>query len=155
MTAAIASPLAGWATPLGEVPDPVFADRMLGDGVAIDPVEGLVSAPCDGIVAAVAPTRHSVTIEADGGATLLIHVGLDTVALKGEGFELLVEMRARKQWREIPVLVITAKDLTAQERLQLDLGARQVLQKGPRDETLQHVLQALAQCTRPQEAGAR
>jgi CheY-like chemotaxis protein len=80
---------------------------------------------------------------------------LDLVMPEMNGFELLVEMRARKQWREIPVLVITARDLTAQDRRQLDLDARQVLRKGPRDETLHDVLQALAQCTRPQEAGAR
>lgn len=82
--------MAGWLAPLDEVSDPVFASRTMGEGFAIDPVEGLVTAPCDGIVAALAPTRHSVTIEAADGAMILIHIGLDTVTLDGEGFDLLV-----------------------------------------------------------------
>jgi phosphocarrier protein FPr/phosphocarrier protein len=86
MTLAIASPLAGWLTGLDAVPDPVFAERMLGDGVAIDPVEGLVSAPVSGRIATLHPARHAITLESDEGATLLIHVGLETVALGGRGF---------------------------------------------------------------------
>ncbi|MBS0503888.1 MAG: phosphoenolpyruvate--protein phosphotransferase [Proteobacteria bacterium] len=86
----IVAPVAGWLAAIEDVSDPVFASGSMGPGFAIDPVEGLVTAPCDGIVAAIAPTGHSVTIEAAGGATILIHVGLDTVALKGEGFEMLV-----------------------------------------------------------------
>lgn len=80
------SPLAGWACPLDEVPDPVFAERMMGDGLAIEPTEGLVRAPCDALVVGVAPTGHSVTLRLEGGAELLIHVGIDTVALAGAGF---------------------------------------------------------------------
>ena len=80
------SPLAGWACPLEEVPDPVFAKRMMGDGLAIEPTEGLVRAPCDALVVGVAPTGHSVTLRLDGGVELLIHVGIDTVKLAGEGF---------------------------------------------------------------------
>ena len=86
MTAAIASPLAGWATPLGEVPDPVFADRMLGDGVAIDPVEGRLVAPGAGIVLSVHPAGHAVTLALDTGPVLLMHIGLETVGLGGAGF---------------------------------------------------------------------
>ena len=86
MTLAVASPLAGWLTGLEAVPDPVFAERMLGDGVAIDPVEGLVRAPVSGRIATLHPARHAVTLESDEGAVLLIHVGLETVALGGEGF---------------------------------------------------------------------
>jgi phosphocarrier protein FPr/phosphocarrier protein len=86
----LCAPLAGWLSPLEEVTDPVFASGSMGSGFAIDPTEGLISAPCDGTIAAVAPTRHSVTIETDDGATILIHAGLETVALKGEGFETLV-----------------------------------------------------------------
>ncbi|WBO21857.1 phosphoenolpyruvate--protein phosphotransferase [Sphingomonas abietis] len=82
----IASPLAGWLTSLDAVPDPVFAERMLGDGVAIDPIEGIVRAPVAGRIVTLHPARHAVTIESDAGAVLLIHVGLETVALGGEGF---------------------------------------------------------------------
>lgn len=80
------APMAGWAMSLDDVPDPVFAERMMGDGLAIDPLDGVVRAPCDATVVAVAPTRHSVTLRLANGAELLIHVGLDTVALGGEGF---------------------------------------------------------------------
>lgn len=80
------SPLKGWATPLDEVPDEVFAGRMLGDGMAIDPTEGLLRAPCDGTVIGLARTLHAVTLRSDEGADILIHIGLETVALDGAGF---------------------------------------------------------------------
>ncbi|MGY4395627.1 phosphoenolpyruvate-protein phosphotransferase [Sphingomonas sp. UYAg733] len=80
------APMTGWSLPLDQVPDPVFADRMMGDGFAIDPLDGVVRAPCDATVIAVAPTRHSVTLRLANNAELLIHIGLDTVALAGGGF---------------------------------------------------------------------
>lgn len=86
MTIAIASPLAGWAAPLSDVPDPVFADKMLGDGVAIDPVEGRLVAPGAGVVVSVHPAGHAVTLELDAGPVLLMHIGLETVGLGGDGF---------------------------------------------------------------------
>jgi len=82
----IASPLAGWATPLAEVPDPVFAEKMLGDGVAIDPIEGRLIAPGAGVVLSVHPAGHAVTLQLDAGPVLLMHIGLETVGLGGEGF---------------------------------------------------------------------
>jgi len=86
MTITICSPLSGWITPLPELPDPVFAEKMLGDGIAIDPAEGRLVAPVDGVVSTVHSAKHAVTIDADGGAVLLLHIGLETVALAGEGF---------------------------------------------------------------------
>src|SRR5688572_904946 len=92
---ALMSPLSGWAMPLEEVPDAVFAQRMLGDGLAIDPTSGILHAPCAGELISVAPTGHAVTLRTDIGAELLMHVGIDTVALKGEGFEAQVEAGRR------------------------------------------------------------
>lgn len=86
----LASPLDGWAAPLSEVPDPVFAEKMLGDGVAIEPTAGLLHAPCDGKVIAIHGARHAVTLQTAGGIEILMHVGLDTVALGGKGFEVKV-----------------------------------------------------------------
>ncbi|WP_296614209.1 phosphoenolpyruvate--protein phosphotransferase [Sphingomonas sp.] len=86
MSLTIASPLAGWATPLAEVPDPVFAEKMLGDGVAIDPVEGRLVAPGAGVVLSMHPAGHAVTLQLDAGPVLLMHIGLETVGLSGEGF---------------------------------------------------------------------
>jgi phosphoenolpyruvate-protein phosphotransferase len=85
---AIAAPFAGWLRRLEAVPDPVFAQRMLGDGIAIDPLEGVLRAPCDGRVIAIAGSAHAITIETANGAQLLIHIGIDTVALGGAGFAL-------------------------------------------------------------------
>nr|NUR38189.1 phosphoenolpyruvate--protein phosphotransferase [Sphingomonas sp.] len=87
----IAAPLAGWVTPLDQVPDPVFADRMLGDGVAIDPTGNTLFAPCDGEVLTVNEARHALSLRSDGGAELILHLGIDTVALGGEGIEALVQ----------------------------------------------------------------
>jgi phosphocarrier protein FPr/phosphocarrier protein len=80
------APLSGWATALDDVDDEVFASRMLGDGVAIDPTDGSLLAPCDGEVIGLPASSHAVTLRADAGAELLLHVGIDTVALKGDGF---------------------------------------------------------------------
>ncbi|KQZ30812.1 PTS galactitol transporter subunit IIC [Caulobacter sp. Root1472] len=87
----LSSPLKGWIAPLDETPDAVFAERMLGDGLAIDPLGSTLHAPCDGQVIAVHATRHAVTLRADNGAEILMHVGLETVGLGGEGFEVHVK----------------------------------------------------------------
>ena len=83
----LAAPLTGWLMSIREVPDPVFSEGLMGEGFAVDPVEGRVSAPCAGLVLQVASTKHSITLTTDEGAEILIHVGLETVALGGEGFE--------------------------------------------------------------------
>jgi phosphocarrier protein FPr/phosphocarrier protein len=84
------SPLQGWSSPLDEAPDAVFAGQMMGDGVAIDPIGTSLHAPCDGTLIVVPTSKHAVTLRADNGAEILLHVGIDTVALGGEGFELHV-----------------------------------------------------------------
>jgi len=82
----LSAPVAGWMISLRDVPDPVFSEEMMGVGVAIDPTEGKLVAPCAATVLMVAPTQHSVTLRAENGAELLIHIGLETVALEGRGF---------------------------------------------------------------------
>jgi len=84
----LVAPLAGWSTPLDEAPDAVFAGRMLGDGVALDPTGATLCAPCDGELIAVPVSKHSMTLRTRDGAEILLHVGIDTVGLAGEGFEL-------------------------------------------------------------------
>ncbi len=83
----LVAPLAGWSTPLDEAPDEVFAARMLGDGLAIDPIGSTLCAPCEGELIALAAARHAVTLRTPGGCEILLHVGIDTVNLGGEGFE--------------------------------------------------------------------
>ena len=80
------APLEGWVSPLGEVPDPVFADKMMGDGLAIDPIGSVLCAPCDGEIILLHGALHAVTLRAANGAEILMHIGLDTVALGGRGF---------------------------------------------------------------------
>ncbi|WP_409301208.1 PTS glucose transporter subunit IIA [Peribacillus sp. SCS-155] len=86
----IAAPITGKLVPLENVPDPVFSQRMMGDGLAIDPSEGIVVAPFDAKVVQVFPTKHAIGLKHDNGLEVLIHVGLETVGLKGEGFEAFV-----------------------------------------------------------------
>lgn len=90
MALIITSPLRGWAAPLDSVPDPVFAQRMMGDGVAIQPLGDTVCAPFDGEVVTLHEAGHAVSLRSEEGAEVLIHIGLDTVALKGRGFTPLV-----------------------------------------------------------------
>ncbi|KJK00892.1 PTS N-acetyl-D-glucosamine transporter [Pseudomonas sp. 21] len=92
---ALKAPLSGPVMPLSRVPDPVFSSGAMGDGIAIDPLNDCLHAPCAGRVMHVARTRHAVTLKADNGAELLLHLGLDTVQLQGEGFEALVQEGAR------------------------------------------------------------
>lgn len=89
-TLTLGSPIAGWATRLEEVPDPAFAQRMVGDGIAIDPTSAELRAPCDGVVVSVHASRHACTLRAATGAEILLHIGIDTVNLRGEGFTVRV-----------------------------------------------------------------
>jgi len=84
------SPLAGWALPVEEIPDPVFAQRMVGDGVGIDPTGELLHAPCDGRVFPIAGASHALSLHPVGGGEILLHLGIDTVKLAGAGFASLV-----------------------------------------------------------------
>ncbi|WP_422445143.1 PTS sugar transporter subunit IIA [Thermoanaerobacterium sp. DL9XJH110] len=86
----IRAPMSGRIVNLAELPDEVFAQKMVGDGIAIDPSEGAVVAPFDGAVKQVVSSGHAMVLESEEGLPVLIHIGLDTVNLKGEGFEILV-----------------------------------------------------------------
>ena len=80
------APVAGNAVPVSQVPDPTFAEELLGKGIAIEPTEGKVYAPCDATVDMMFDTGHAVSLIADFGAEVLIHVGLETVSLGGKHF---------------------------------------------------------------------
>lgn len=86
----ICSPLHGWVVPLEEVPDPVFKQRMLGDGVAVDPVGNTLFAPCSAVITNIHAARHALTLLASDNIEVLVHLGLDSVALDGDGIEALV-----------------------------------------------------------------
>lgn len=85
------SPLNGEACPLAELNDGVFSEGMLGGGCAIKPSEGIAYAPFDGTVVSIADSKHAVGLQDANDVQVLIHVGLDTVNMNGEGFEVLVQ----------------------------------------------------------------
>lgn len=85
-TDALCAPVAGNAVPVSQVPDPTFAEEILGKGIAVEPTEGKVYAPCDATVDMMFETGHAVSLVAEFGAEILIHVGLETVSLKGKHF---------------------------------------------------------------------
>lgn len=85
------SPVAGKVIPLEEVNDETFSQKLLGDGIAVIPNEGVVQAPCDAVVSSVIDSQHAVGLTHANGAELLIHVGLDTVNLKGQHFQTVVK----------------------------------------------------------------
>ncbi|WP_058555913.1 phosphoenolpyruvate--protein phosphotransferase [Thiohalocapsa sp. ML1] len=80
------APLTGVVVPLEQVPDPVFAQKMVGDGASIDPIDELLLAPCDGRITQLHKAHHAVTLTTADGIEVMMHIGLDTVHLKGAGF---------------------------------------------------------------------
>ncbi len=87
----ILSPLNGTAIPMEEIPDPVFAGGTMGGGCGIEPEEGKLYAPVDGVIESIFPTGHALGIRADDGIEILLHIGVDTVQMKGDGFQALVK----------------------------------------------------------------
>lgn len=90
-TIVISSPITGLAADLSTTPDEAFAGKMMGDGAVVTPEDSVVRAPEDGEVCFVFETKHAIGFLTDSGVSLLIHMGIDTVALNGEGFEVFVE----------------------------------------------------------------
>lgn len=86
----ILAPMSGTVIPLSEVPDEAFSEKMLGDGVAIFPDSGDVFSPVDGTIEDITDTLHAFCIRDDNGTDILLHIGINTVNLKGEGFEVFV-----------------------------------------------------------------
>ena len=90
-SAVVTAPFSGKLVPLSEVPDETFASGVLGEGIAIEPSDGLFCSPVDGTVETIAETKHAIGFAADNDLEILVHVGLETVSLKGEGFEIFVK----------------------------------------------------------------
>ncbi|EFW89214.1 PTS system beta-glucosides-specific transporter subunit IIABC [Streptococcus equinus] len=93
----IASPISGKVVKLENVPDEVFAFGAMGKGIAVDPAEGVVAAPASGEITLVFPTGHAIGMRTENGAEILIHVGMDTVSLEGNGFNTLVKVGDKVQ----------------------------------------------------------
>ncbi|MCL1949041.1 MAG: PTS glucose transporter subunit IIA [Turicibacter sp.] len=112
------SPMSGEIISLSEVPDPVFSEKMMGDGFAIEPSEGKLYSPATGIIKTVFPTKHAIGLVSDEGREILIHIGMDTVTLNGDGFtshvkegqkvnvgELLVSFELEKIRPKVPAMI--------------------------------------------------
>lgn len=108
----IKMPLTGRLMPITEVPDPVFAEKMMGDGFAIEPTDGKVYSPVSGKVTNVFPTKHAATFETETGHEVLIHFGLDTVKLGGEGFESHIEQGQEVKAGDL-ILTVDLEDVKA------------------------------------------
>lgn len=85
------SPTEGKIIDLSEVKDNVFSQKIMGEGVAIDTIGDIISSPIKGNLALITETKHAFVIESENGMEVLVHIGIDTVNLKGEGFEILAE----------------------------------------------------------------
>ena len=88
----IVAPVSGQVIPLSDVKDEVFSSGMMGDGIAIQPTDDIFVAPCDGEIVLIPETKHAFGIKSTDGIELLIHIGLDTVMKKGQGFQPLVKV---------------------------------------------------------------
>lgn len=95
----LTAPLSGLLLPIERVPDPVFAQKMVGDGISIDPLDQCLRAPCNGRIMQLHPAGHAVTIATPQGIEVLMHIGLDTVSLKGAGFTPRVKGRRYSESR--------------------------------------------------------
>lgn len=87
----LVAPVDGVVVPLEDLPDPVFSQKMMGDGVAIDPTSQVLVAPCAGTVIQLHRAKHALTLRTESGVSILLHIGLDTVSLNGQGFRALVK----------------------------------------------------------------
>ena len=85
------SPFTGISCSLSDIPDAAFAQKMVGDGFAVDPTDNILHAPCDAQITQIHPSKHAITLITSTGVEILLHIGVDTVKLKGEGFEALVK----------------------------------------------------------------
>lgn len=86
----LSAPLEGEIISITDVPDPVFSEKMMGDGFAINPTLGTIISPINGEVKSIFPTKHAIGLQSVEGYEIIIHFGLDTVKLKGEGFQVIV-----------------------------------------------------------------
>lgn len=110
----IVSPICGKCIDISEVPDPVFSEKMLGDGFAVIPDGNMVVCPADGEITMIAETKHAVGIKTKDDKEILIHIGLNTVKLKGKGFECMVKEGKKVKAGE-PIVRIDYDEINKQE----------------------------------------
>lgn len=111
------APCTGKTVPLSAVPDEVFAGGLLGEGIGIEPTDGKFFAPVDGIITSITDTNHALTLMSANGTDLLLHIGVDTVRLAGEGFCLHVALgdriEAGQPIADVDIALIRSRGLSA------------------------------------------
>lgn len=132
----IYAPAKGKLCDIVNVKDAMFAQKLLGDGCAVHPQDGMICSPCDGVITMIANTAHAFGITTKQGAELLVHVGLDTVNLQGKGFRTLASVHDKVKAND-PILQIDMKFMKEQN---IDLTMPIVLTNGEAYE-MQKVLQ--------------
>lgn len=120
------APVKGTVCNISEVKDTMFAQKLLGDGIAILPSDEIICSPCDGVLSMIANTKHAFGITTQHGAELLIHVGLDTVNLNGKGFEVMSSVNKKVKAGD-PILKL---DLDYMKENDIDLTMPMVLTNG-------------------------
>ncbi|MEG0735237.1 MAG: PTS glucose transporter subunit IIA [Longicatena sp.] len=120
------APVNGTCISIEEVNDQVFSSRMMGDGVAFKLADGKVCAPCDGTLVMIANTKHAFGIQGDNGVEVLIHIGLDTVNLNGEGLKTLVDQGSKVKKGEGIIEV----DMKFMEEKEIDLTTPMIVTNG-------------------------
>lgn len=113
----LVAPVSGKTINLSEVPDPVFAQKMAGDGLGIDSTGDVIVAPCDGEVTLIFKTKHAFAMTLENGVEIIVHIGIETVSLNGEGFEQLVE-QGTKVKAGTPIIKFN-KDIISEKGLSL------------------------------------
>jgi glucose-specific phosphotransferase system IIA component len=111
----IISPMEGSVVSLKEVPDEVFSKGLLGDGIAIMPSSGTIVSPMTGIVSRIFSTNHAFLISNKNGIEVMVHIGLDTVELKGEGFKRLIK-EGSKVNAGVPIISVNLEYLKSKEK---------------------------------------
>jgi glucose-specific phosphotransferase system IIA component len=128
----IYTPANGEVVELKKVNDPVFSEKMMGEGFAVKPIDGKIHSPIKGTIKSVFPSLHALTIEAEDGLDLLIHIGLDTVELNGNGFSSIIQEGQKVKAGDLLVqidrnyLVIVVFPEMKDKELETSLGEKQV-----------------------------
>ncbi len=136
------APVDGKCVDISEVNDETFASKILGDGFAVIPTGDVIAAPCDGVITMVFPTGHAFCVKMDDGKEILIHIGIDTVQLNGEGFKVLKEADAAVKAGD-PVVKV---DKAFVESKGYELSTMVVVSENPGSEGSKQKLGEAVQC---------
>ncbi len=138
----IYAPVDGKCMDVGDVEDEIFASKILGDGFAVCPEGDIIAAPCDGVIHRIFPTKHAFCVKMDDGKEILVHIGIDTVQLNGEGFVVLKKVNERVKAGE-PVVKIDKEFIESQG---YDVMTMVIISENPGDQIAKQKLNQRVSC---------